>query len=82
MKLTHKYKEAFIYDLGQQLNKARVEKNLDLIKASEMTKYSIKKLHNLEGFSHRWNNMPLIELVRLAANFDKMIKIEFIEPEN
>lgn len=27
MKLTHKYKEAFIYNLGQQLNRARVEKS-------------------------------------------------------
>lgn len=80
MKITKDIKRKLYASLGQQLKKIRQEKGWELEEASEATGFKPYKLEQMEGESDRWMWYHLSNLMMLIACYDKIIKIEFVNP--
>lgn len=80
MKITKTIRQESFYNLGSQLQNIRLEKGLDLQQVAKMTHFSVKQLHQMEELKCRWGFFQLNKLAYLVAHYDKILKIEFINP--
>ncbi len=80
MKITKNIKRKLYASLGQQLKKIRQEKGWKLEDAAEATGLKPNKPEQMENGSDRWMWYHLSNLMMLIACYDKIIKIEFVNP--
>lgn len=80
MEISKTIRKNLFANLGIQLRNIRLEKGWDLQQAADVTHFNPAKLKQMEKGKYRWGHYNLDNLAYLIAHYDKILKIEFINP--
>ena len=80
MKIPNIIKSQISSHLSRQMKNLCLEKGLSIQEAAYITDLSVKSLMKYENGTKKWLRLPLINLLNYAQCYDKILKVEFVDP--